>query len=151
MPFMADKVPVNNTQDTLPHTTTSNYTKFSETKATFTKSGYGLFLSIVDIIPDIKNEKSIGDVWIYLIFICFAIPLFLILFILVYCWKINFKNLFRLNSALFICSSIPIILYVISGNIENINQIKFGYYLFLSVIALLIVFSRKTYLQNMKR
>jgi hypothetical protein len=73
----------------------------------------------------------------------FTIILFLSILILFFSFKNNFKTVYLLSSANLLILFISTLILCLTKIIENINQIKIGYYLFVLNSIAILYFSKK--------
>jgi len=119
-------------------------TAFQKDKKSSTLSGYELFTTITfDGITHIKEIKTLNDAFALIVYFFFIVPIRLLPFILYYNWVQDFTYLFRINIAVLISSFIPIIWFTSLSYIDDIHQIRIGYYLFIGITTTLVYLSWK--------
>ena len=96
------------------------------------------------ILKDLKNLKldDFSDKSFYPL-LGFTIILFLSILILFFSFKNNFKIIYLLSSANLLILLISTLILCLTGIIEEINQIKIGYYLFVLNSIAILYFSKK--------
>lgn len=75
------------------------------------------------------------------IFLAFTFVIFLCGFVVFYSYKLKYNTVLILSICNFCLSLIPLIFLYLGEFLEDINQIKFGYYLFLINLLLIIYLS----------
>jgi len=111
----------------------------AETKKNYTFNFYSLTVMVFDGF-NWKNVSSDKNFWAFL---GFSIILFSSIFILICSLANSFKIIFLLSTINLVILFISTLIFYLTEIIENINQIKIGYYLFvLNSIALIFLSKR---------
>ena len=117
--------------------------KLQEDKDKSTFSGYRMATYLFE--PDSLKDFDANDLLdaVFYAFLSFSFTLIISLIVLVQSLRKKFSSVYKLSLFNLLFATIPLLIFIFDGTIEDIAQIKSGYYLFTINIVALITISKK--------
>jgi len=117
----------------------------TKAKEDLTYNGYALALYIfTDVDKDDVKYSDIKDPDLYA-FLCYSLALLFSLMISLYAVRKNRKKLVWFGTMSLTAIMIPLAVFYFTGILEDISQIKYGYYLFLMNGVAIVLLALKTH------
>jgi hypothetical protein len=106
-------------------------------------SGYKMATYTLE--PDTLEDIEFSDLLDsnFYAFLLFTLTLILSIVLFILSLKKRFNDVYKLALLNLLFAIVPILIFYFNGVLEEISQIKFGYYLFIINTVALIIFSRK--------
>lgn len=137
--------PKNNRPITIqtPETETEKEQSLAENRKHYTYNGYKM-ATYIFASESLKNMET-NDLLDGTFHACllFTLSLLASLAIFILSLKKRFNSVYKLALLNLLFAIVPMVIFYFNGTLEEISQIKFGYYLFIINIVALIIFSRK--------
>ena len=133
--------------------TTYLETAFQEDRKEFTKSGYGLvavsFEVLYEVFYDGFSAEDFSDLGLYL-FVTFSLIPVLLLVLFVLALKRKFKAVGITGGIIILLNIICLTILSVDEVLEDISQIKYGYYLFVINLIVIITLCAKMKIKTLR-
>lgn len=114
--------------------------EFSE-KTTFSGYRMGTYIFEPESLKNMEADDLLDST--SYAFLSFTLTLILSIVLFILSLKKRFNSVYKLALLNLLFTILPMLIFYFNGTLEEISQIKFGYYLFIINTVALIIFSRK--------